>query len=223
MTRRGQPPAGLQGPRRGRPALRSDPGHHHRALAEQWPGRCSITPLGFCSNGQQVTTKTFFILESHGWVNQRRERTKTRGNLGRAWLCCWSHHSPIHPAKVVVLQDKAIGKATVSEDTTFIMQWPHASPRRWHLSPSQAGKHSCWRSGLCRGMMPHHGASLYPPLSCPQRTTRDGKRKRCCFKDTISKELQIYSECFTGVLQTRTAPGGQFSPVNVMSVLFRDL
>lgn len=86
MTRRGQPPAGLPGPRRGRPALRSDPGHHHRALAEQWPGRCSITPLGFCSNGQQVTTKTFFILESHGWVNQRRERTKTRGNLGRAAL-----------------------------------------------------------------------------------------------------------------------------------------
>lgn len=39
MTRRGQPPRGLPGPRRGRPALRSDPGHHHGALAERWPQR----------------------------------------------------------------------------------------------------------------------------------------------------------------------------------------
>lgn len=89
---------------------------------------------------------------------------------------------------------------------------------RWHHSPWQEGKHSCGKRELCRGLMPHHGTSLHPPLSCVQKTARDGKRKRCRFRDTVIKELQIHSKNFTGVLHIRTAAEDNF--LLLMSLLY---
>lgn len=166
-----------------------------------------------------------------GLAKPCRERTKTRGNLGRAAplllpLRPGRAGSPIHLTRAATLQHTAVGRAQASWDTMVAMTTcsslaPHG-PRR-HRGPRQEGKRSRGRRGPCREVTPRHGASLHSPLSCVQKMARDGKRKRCHFRDGVSKEIQIYSKNFTGVLQTGTGPRGQLSTVNVITVLFRDL
>lgn len=104
-------------------------------------------------------------------------------------LCCWSHHSPIHPAKAVVLQDRAIGKAAASWDTTIAMATCFSS--KVAPQPIARGKTLLLEKQTVPGDDATSWGLTSPPLRCPQRTARDGKRKRCHFKDTVSESSRF--------------------------------
>lgn len=206
MTRRGQPPEGLPGPWRGRPALGSDPGHHHGALEEQWPPR--LFHPGEPRMGESGLTK------------QCRERTEMRGNLSRAApTASRDSQQPRTPEKGCHPPTRSCPSILGHRDCNDHVLLLHGPG--WHRNPR--GNAPVAEGDCARGVMPHHRASLHPPSElCPKNSQR-WEKNRCRFRDTVIKELQVHSKNFTGVLQSGTGPRGHLPTVNDITVLSRDL